>query len=102
MTKHLLIWKVNENLWPTAPEVGLKLQLGMLQMVKEDISKGIHKEWGMSVNGSMGYAISELGEKELYASIMKFQPYIHFEVHAILSADEVVNILQAAMKTLKK
>ena len=102
MTKNLIIWKVNPNLWPTAPEEGLKLQLGMMQMVKEDISKGVHKDWGMSINGSMGYAISELAEKELYATMMRFMPYIAFEIYPVLSADDVINILQKAMETLKK
>ena len=50
-------------------------------MVKEDIKKGVHKDWGMSVDGSMGYAISELGEKELYANMMRFMPYTEFKVY---------------------
>jgi len=74
----------------------------MLQMVKEDIAKGVHKDWGMSVNGAMGYTITELSEKEIFANIMRFQPYIQFEIHPIISADELGNILQAAMETLKK
>ncbi len=63
MTKSLIIWRVNENIWPTSPEVSIKLQLGMVQMVKEDLTKGAHKDFGMSVNGAMGYVISELPEK---------------------------------------
>ncbi|MGD0330772.1 MAG: hypothetical protein ABSB40_10070 [Nitrososphaeria archaeon] len=80
----------------------LKMVLGMTQAIKGDLSKGRIKEWGVSVDGSMGYAITELGEKELYAALMEYQPYILFEVHAVLSADEFGNIVQAALKSLKK
>jgi hypothetical protein len=102
MTKNLIIWRVNGNIWPTSPEVGLKLQLGMAQMTKEDLAKGVHKDIGIAVNGAMGYVISELPEKELYASLMRYQPYISFEIHPVLSIDDLINILQKAMKSLKK
>lgn len=71
-------------------------------MIKEDLTKGVLKDFGMSVNGSMGYAISELPEKELYASLMRFQPYVDYEIHPILLVDDLINILEKAMESLKK
>jgi hypothetical protein len=74
----------------------------MMQMVKEDLVKGVHKDFGMAVNGEMGFVITELPEKELWANIMRFQPYIDFEVYPLLSADDVIGILQKAMESFKK
>ena len=48
--------------------------------------------------GGHGFSISELSEKEQFALMMKYTPYIKFEVNPMLSADEMIEVMQEKMQ----
>jgi hypothetical protein len=94
MTKWLVLWEMNPNAPSPPPEELPKHWLKLTEMTKGDLQSGVIKDFGLTVDGSMGYAISELGEKELYASLLKYSPWLQFKVHPMLSIDESAEIIQ--------
>ncbi len=70
MAKYLMIWELNLALIPKDPKergAGYELLLGM---VKQDIEKGVLKDWGSFTGESSGYSVVE-GTK---VEIGKFVP----------------------------
>jgi hypothetical protein len=72
----------------------VKLWLSMLEMAKADLQAGVLKDWGIRSGGGRGYALSELSEAELFSSLLKYIPYIRFEVHPILTVDQCIETIK--------
>ena len=95
----LIIWESNDSLMPADQEERGKFIMSLLEGVKNDLASGGLKMWGISSGGGHGYSISELSEKEQFALMMKYTPYIKFEVNPMLSADEMIEVMQSLMQT---
>jgi hypothetical protein len=52
--------------------------MALMQMVKEEVDKGLVKMRGISPSRRNGFSITERDEKDVLATTMKFIPY---EVH---------------------
>ena len=91
----LILWETNESLMPTDQEERVKLIMSMLEGVKKNMASGELKMWGISSGGGNGYSISEQSAKEIFALIMKYTPYIKFEVKPMLSVDEMIDVMKA-------
>jgi len=90
----LILWKANDSLMPIDREERVKLIMSMLEGVKKDIASGELKMWGISSGGGNGYSISERSEKEIFAVVMKYTPYIQFEVKRMLSVDDMIDVMK--------
>jgi len=87
---------------PTDPEEMGKLWISMLEMVRADLKSGKLTDWGMCSDSSGGYAFAETDENSLNISIMKWMPYVIFDIKPILTADQcIANIQQAAAEAKK-
>jgi hypothetical protein len=101
MAKFYMRWQLNPMLVSTNPEERTKQWMMMLEMVRAELKSGTMKDWGICSDASAGYAFAETDEKSLHASILKWMPYIHFDIKPVLTVDEcIANIKQvaAAMK----
>ena len=96
MTKYLVIWQANPNLIPADQVERFKLWLKMLELTKADLQSGKDQDWGMSADLSMGYAITEQNDKEIFADLMRFSPMVQFTIHPVLSVDEIMEIVKKA------
>jgi len=90
MAKSWVRWQLNPQFIPVDPEKRGKLWLQMLDMVKADMKAGAFTEWGVCYDASAGYAFSELSEQDLYTSLMKWAPYVEFDVKPVLNVDQVI------------
>jgi hypothetical protein len=98
MAKFYMRWEINPLLVPMNSEERVKLWLSMLEMVKENLSSGALTDWGMCSDSSAGYAFAETDEKSLYSSILKWFPYINFDVKPVLTVDEVIDSIKTVAK----
>jgi len=102
MTRFYMRWQLNPMLIPTDPEEMGKLWISMLEMVRADLKSGKLTDWGMCSDSSGGYAFAETDENSLNISIMKWMPYVIFDIKPILTADQcIANIQQAAAEAKK-
>ncbi len=94
MAKYLMIWELNLALIPIDPKergAGYELLLGM---VKQDIEKGVLKDWGSFIGEGSGYSVVEGTEVEIGKFVQQYAPYVIFETHPVASLDQVNEIVK--------
>ena len=98
--KFFVKWSINPLMRAKDIDERIKNQQTILDMIKADLAAGLLKDWGSFPGESCGYALSETGsEEELAVSLMKFTPYIHFEVRPVLSADQTIRSMKKVTST---
>jgi hypothetical protein len=98
MSKFYVRWQSNPQMIPSIPEERRKLLLSMLEMVKQDIQGGKVKDWGNFPGESGGYSImEEASETDLLTSLLKFMPYVTFEVKPVLTVDQTIESYRRAV-----
>ena len=94
MGKYLLLWEVDRARIPTDPkERGAGWGL-LMAMVRQDIEKGVSKDWGAFVGETNGYAIAEGTEIEILNMTAQYGPYVSFKVHPIASESQVNDMIK--------
>jgi hypothetical protein len=95
MGKYLMIWDLNLALTPVDPkERGAGYEL-LLSMVKQDIEKGLSKDWGNFVGEGSGYCIVEGSEVEINKMVQQYAPYVTFKTHPVVSWEQVVEVIKS-------
>jgi hypothetical protein len=98
MAKYLLLWEIDTTKIPVSPKergAGWKSQI---EMIKQDMKKGLIKDWGAFVGELRGYAINEGSELEVLNATQQYSPFVHFQVHPIASISQVEEMLKSMMK----
>ena len=90
MGKTLLQWKMKMQNVPLDPAERNKLYIQMAGMIKQDLEKGVLTDWGMYMDGSGGYGVSELSPKDIYSIVLKWATYCSFDAKPVLNTDEVI------------
>lgn len=81
---------------PKEREVGFKM---LMEMVKQDIKKGILKDWGVFVGEHNGYSVVEGTEIEVLKALQQYIPYVRFEYHhPIASVAQSKEMIKALTK----
>ena len=86
---------------PEDPEKRAKLWISMLEMVKADLKSGRFTDWGSNFDISGGYAVAQGTEVDINASILKWIPYVIFDIKPVLSADQIIVATNKAMAESK-
>jgi hypothetical protein len=94
MSKFYMRWHLNSTLIPTNPEERVKLWMSMLEMIKADLKSGAITDWGMCNDASAGYAFAEGDEKAVYMTILKWIPYVRFDIKPVLTVDETIESIK--------
>ncbi|MCW3976006.1 MAG: hypothetical protein NWE86_07180 [Candidatus Bathyarchaeota archaeon] len=100
MTKFLIKWKV-ESFFNLPREERLKLFIWMAESTKTNIDAGLTKDWGISADTGSGYTIYEGTETEVYENLIKYRPFISFEVTPVISIDKHLEILKKMAAQVK-
>ena len=98
MAKYLLLWEIDATKIPVSPKErggGWNLLMGM---VKQDIKKGLNKDWGAFVGEINGYAVLEGTEVEIMNALQQYVPFVHFKVHPVASVSQVDEMIKALTK----
>jgi len=98
MPKFYLKWQINPQWTPATPEERVKLWLSLLEMVKADIQTGKAKDWGNVPGEASGYSIREdASEADLFTALLKWMPYVAFEVKPVLTVDQTIESIKKAV-----
>ncbi len=89
MPKYLTTWETNLNRVPLDVKERGALWSGMVAVIKQQMSNGDITDWGAFVGENRGYAVGENSALELSKLLQQFFPYVIFEVHEVMSVDEV-------------
>ncbi len=98
MGKYLYIWEIDRTKIPIdSKERGLGFSV-LMEMVKQDIKKGITKDWGAFVGEFNGYSIVEGTEIEILKQVQQYTPFVYFKVYPIASVTQVEEMIAAMTK----
>ena len=90
-----MIWNLNLALTPVNPkERGAGFEL-LMSMVKQDIEKGLSKDWGNFVGEGSGYCIAEGSEVEINKMVQQYAPYVTFKTHPVVSLEQVDEVIKS-------
>jgi hypothetical protein len=94
MAKYLLLWKLDRSRIPTDGKERA-IGWGMLTaMVKNDLEKGLSRDWGAVVGESKGYVVVEGNELDISLLAQQYAPYVEFEIKPVMSVIQVEEMLQ--------
>jgi hypothetical protein len=89
MGKYLYLWECDRTKIPVdAKERGVGLTM-LLEMVKQDIKKGITKDWGAFTGEFNGYSVVEGTEVEILKQVQQYTPFVYFKTYPIASVAQV-------------
>ncbi|MFA7705906.1 MAG: hypothetical protein WCX91_02200 [Candidatus Omnitrophota bacterium] len=98
MGKYLLLWEIDRTKIPMDPKersIGFNM---LLDIVKQDIKKGITKDWGAFPGEFYGYSIVEGTEVEIMKLVQQYTPFVFFKVHPVASITHTEEMLKALTK----
>ena len=94
MAKFLTLWEHDMSRIPDDPKEQLRVNTMLVNMVKEDMKRGVTLDWGMFAGGGLGgYAICEGTELEITMENLKYSPYITCTTYPILSVNQVEELI---------
>jgi hypothetical protein len=98
MGKYLYLWELDRTKIPVdAKERGVGLTM-LLEMVKQDIKKGITKDWGAFAGEFNGYSVVEGTEVEILKQVQQYTPFVYFKTYPIASVAQVEEMIKALPK----
>jgi hypothetical protein len=95
MAKYLLLWEVDHTKIPIDPKERADGWGLLMAMVRQDIEKGLSKDWGAFVGESSGYGVYEGTEVEVMNGLQQYVPFVIFKVHPIATETQVNEMLKA-------
>ncbi len=98
MGKYLVLWEIDRTKVPVNPKERGAGWNFLMEMVKQDIKKGMTKDWGAFVGEINGYVIAEGSETEIGIMLQQYVPFCHFKVHPIASVSQVDEVIKALTK----
>jgi hypothetical protein len=98
MGKYLMLWEIDTTKIPMSPKERGAGWNALMEMVKQDIKKGINKDWGAIVGEINGYAVMEGTEVEIMNALQQYVPFVHFKTHPIASVSQVDEMIKALTK----
>lgn len=102
VTRFYVTWKIDPLFTPRTPEDRRELWLSMLEMVKQDLESGHLIGWGVCRDRYEGYAFAETDEQTIQASMLKWLPYISFDIRAVNSVDRAIASVKMTAMGAKK
>ncbi len=98
MGRYLLLWKINPARVPVDPKERGAGWSGLMGMIKNDMEKGITKDWGAFTGEGRGYTLVEGTETEISIMVQQYSPFVRFETHPVMSVNQVEEMLGALTK----
>jgi len=94
MAKYLMLWSLDKSLVPVDPKERAAGWGLLMELVKQDMQKGVTKDWGLFPSEGAGYSILEGTNVEIMQTTEQFVPYVDFETHPIATAEEAAELIK--------
>ena len=95
MGTYLALWEMDQTKIPIDPKERGEAWGLFMAMVKQDIEKGITKDFGAFMGETGGYAVYEGTELEVLTTIQQYVPYCIFKIHPVATESQVNEMIKA-------
>jgi hypothetical protein len=65
------------------------------------LKSGGFRDWGVYCNGFNGYVIAEGTEADILVSLLKWMPYVLFDVHPVANVDQAIEANSKLLAEMK-
>jgi hypothetical protein len=96
MPKFLIEWKGNVSLTSEDYANLPKITLSLLEMVKASMKSNKITDWGAYCDLRTGYMIIEGTQDEIMPELLKYMPYVLFDVKPVVNLDQTIEAVRAA------
>lgn len=97
MAKYLILWETEWSKWPTDPKEQAALMGKQMELTKQGLDEGRVTDWGIYAGAGAGYAITEGTAVDALRGATQYMPYVKFQVHPVLSINEVAELMKSMM-----
>ena len=94
MGRYLCLWEIHPSAIPTSSE-GWSNWEELLSWLKQEMERGLFKDWGQFIGELNGYAIVEGDEWDVSRMAQRLITVCSFKVHPIASVDQVGEMVRA-------
>jgi hypothetical protein len=94
MGKYLVLWEVVQTQIPVDPKERGEGWGMLMAMIRQDIEKGLTKDWGAVVGETNGYSIMEGSELEVMNELQQYVPFCTFKVRPIATENQVNEMIK--------
>jgi hypothetical protein len=95
MGRYLVLWEMDQTKVPISPQERGTGWAALTDIIREDMKKGITKDFGTFVGELRGYSVMEGTEAEIGNSLQQFVPFAIFNVHAVASLEQTNELIKA-------
>ena len=95
MGRYLILWEVEKAHMPADPKERGEGWALLMAMTKQDMEKGVIKEWGAIVGENRGFNLVEGSEVEIANMVQQYVPYINVEVLPIATFSQIEEVVKA-------
>jgi hypothetical protein len=99
MGKYHITWECDPSKIPVSAKERGDGWLILAEMVKEDIKKGIMKDWGAFPGEVNGYFIAECTELEVARMCTQYHPYVFFKIKPVISVSQAEELFKSMAKS---
>jgi len=98
MPKYLAMWEVDPTRIPVNMAERSEGWTALLNMVEQDMKKGLIKDWGGFVGTVDGYCVFEGDDSQIHAAVNQWVPFVSFKLYPLIAHDKVVNVVKSLGK----
>ena len=98
MGRFLALWEADDSRLPADPKERGAVYEEALKFLRQEMKKGVIKDWGGFVGTTAGYTIYEGTELEVGRSMHHFVPVYHYKIYPISSLDQAEELTKALLK----
>jgi hypothetical protein len=95
MAKCMLLWELDQTKIAEDPKARATAWNQLVGMVKQDLEKGITKDWGAILGQMGGYMVVEGAELDIAMMVQQYTPFVKFTTHPIMDVKGVEDMLRA-------
>ncbi len=95
MGKYLVLWEVVQSTIPIDPKERGEGWSLLMALVRQDIKKGLTKDWAVFVGERNVYTINEGTELEVMNGLQQYVPFCEFKVHPIATPEMAEAMIKA-------
>ncbi len=78
-------------------ERGIEFKI-LMKVIKQDIKKGILKDWGLFVGENHGYSVVQGTEVEVIKAVQQYTPFVYFASHPIATVNQAGEMIKVLTK----
>ena len=103
MPRYLYIWEIDASRMPADQSERMMIVKKMSDMTKEWLKDRPGSQWGLSLDGLQGYALSAPNASwlEFTTAVQMFLPNVKSKVFQVVSIEETDEILKSMMQMMQ-